>query len=782
MQIRFISATVTVLALTTIPAFGQQPTITETRDVATRSAVVNFSELAATSVTGKTRARKPLPDFKRGTSAGSASLFTGAIESPLGPSPAAVQSFGALVDDGRFVPPDTMGAVGPNHIMTALNSQIRIQNRTGGVISTADMSAFWNSVGAVDVFDPHVTFEAGMQRWIFSATADDGSSSAVLVGVSATSDPTLDWYLYSVDADPANLVSADYDAVGYNDKWIVVTANMFRISNNGFDGVRFYVFSKTDLATNGPGTVVRFESRNDNAFSVIPALTQDAGVDTLYMVEDWDGSAGQLRISTITGPVGSEVLTIGTALPTTANRWALFANSENPAPQLGSTHGIDTGDSRVMNCLYRNGSIWVAQTAFLPQNNPTRSSAQWWQVQVDGTVQQFGRVDDPTGNIFYAYPTVAVNASNDVLIGYSRFAATQYPSANYAFRFGSDPLNRLRSDTVLKAGSSSYYSPASGLNRWGDYSATCVDPVDDYSLWTIQEYAAAGNLWGTWWARVNPDLALLKLALTRPSDGMTYPLNPVIRLEVTPLDLNVTYTNMEFYADNIKIGATNAAPFRIEWSGAASGGHDLSAIGTDNLGGKATSTVVTVTVGDLSSPVGTWETKLSGAAKGTVILAFNDDFTLTGHGMEAGSIGLFLVSGAWSYNAAHQPTGTLSGLPQSTGDFTAKIKGSKLSATAGKLKFKGQPLLPVLDLAGAWSASVAGSPATWQLALSPVYANVFDWIVTGPSAASGSMLITAKGAINASLTNAPQWSLTGKSKDGLTMSLKGSVSIQATKP
>ena len=46
-------------------------------------------------------------------------------------------------------------------------------------------------------------------------------------------------------------------------------------------------------------------------------------------------------------------------------------------------------------------------------------------------------------------------------------------------------------------------------NRWGDYSATQVDPTDDLTLWTIQEYARipvghgdASGRWGVWWGRV----------------------------------------------------------------------------------------------------------------------------------------------------------------------------------------------------------------------------------------------------------------------------------------
>ena len=48
----------------------------------------------------------------------------------------------------------------------------------------------------------------------------------------------------------------------------------------------------------------------------------------------------------------------------------------------------------------------------------------------------------------------------------------------------------------------------SGSNRWGDYSATLVDPVNDLDFWTMQEYAATPpsnrtGAFGTWWAQVS---------------------------------------------------------------------------------------------------------------------------------------------------------------------------------------------------------------------------------------------------------------------------------------
>ena len=70
----------------------------------------------------------------------------------------------------------------------------------------------------------------------------------------------------------------------------------------------------------------------------------------------------------------------------------------------------------------------------------------------------------------------------------------------------------MRPVAVFKQGLASYVKKFSDPRiRWGDYSATVVDPSSDTTFWTIQEYAAmdVGPLpnddrWGTWWGMINP--------------------------------------------------------------------------------------------------------------------------------------------------------------------------------------------------------------------------------------------------------------------------------------
>jgi hypothetical protein len=177
----------------------------------------------------------------------------------------------------------------------------------------------------------------------------------------------------------------------------------------------------------------------------------------------------------------------------------------DPAPQLGSPHRIDAGDDRMLGVVLRRGCLWFSHTAFLPTNGPVRSVAQWLQVRVGGaSVLQLGRLGGAEADSFVAFPTIAVNADEDALIGFAHFTPNQHGSGGYAFRAAADTPGSLRSIVLYADGQSPYFKTFTGAkNRWGDYSATQVDPGDDRGFWTVQELAAAvPDTWATRWANV----------------------------------------------------------------------------------------------------------------------------------------------------------------------------------------------------------------------------------------------------------------------------------------
>ena len=440
-------------------------------------------------------------------------------------SPFASASFLAQTDKplaGRKTesPPDTTGAVGRDELMSTLNSNYAIQRKSDGkLLSKLSMDAFWAPVGAHHPFDPRVLYDPYSDRWLVSAGSDPVlPSSEILYGISETGDPQGRWRLYAIDADPENATFADFPTLGFDQSTVAIGLNMFDNATQAYVRGRLIVLDYASLRAGGSGDPLDLSV--PGGFALQPAITFSPTEQTLYLVEHVDSMSATYRLWALRdrtlsvvggGPQTNPLGPFGTPGPL------------NVLPQdVG--RGVDSGDSRAGNAVFRNGHVWYAQTIGLPAGGTgygTHTAVQWVELDTNAAFVQGGRVDDPhalpwNGGHSYAFPSLAVNARDDVLVGFSEFQSTDFVDAAYAYRAGTDPPNTMREPVTLKDGEGPYTKTRGGFNRWGDYSGTQVDPSDDLSLWTIQEYARipqgrrdGSGRWGTWWGRVGggPPLA-----------------------------------------------------------------------------------------------------------------------------------------------------------------------------------------------------------------------------------------------------------------------------------
>ena len=421
-------------------------------------------------------------------------------------APELAESFDGLHDNGGGIPPDTHGAAGPDHLMITLNTEVRIQNKSGDVLSTVGLETFWQALGIRNAFDPKVIYDPLSERFLFVACAESRApDSSMLLGISRTSDPTGNWDLWQFDGDGADNNWVDYPNIGVNKNWITFTSNMFTISSDFFRGVNIWAVNKADALEGIPFAELFYEQ--GVGFTLVPCHTYSSEEEIQYLINTWNSSSGRLRIHKITGTPGDPAF-LSTSLYPVSSGWALNFPPLFPwpdAPQLGSTQAIETNDDRMMNAVLRNGSLWCTHTIALPSTDPTRTAAKWWEIDpTDGSVHQTGVIEDTVTGMFYYFPSIAVNRYDEVLIGFTGSSPSTYAGGYYTYRDPSMPKRTMGPVTLLKAGEAPYYKTYGGAeNRWGDYSATCVDPEDDTSLWTIQEYAdTPTNTWGTWWGKL----------------------------------------------------------------------------------------------------------------------------------------------------------------------------------------------------------------------------------------------------------------------------------------
>ena len=101
-------------------------------------------------------------------------------------------------------------------------------------------------------------------------------------------------------------------------------------------------------------------------------------------------------------------------------------------------------------------------------------------------------------------PSLAVDGQGNLGLGCTRTSAKEFPSVYVMMRAAGDPPGTLRAPVLAVAGTTYLRAPQSyttNATGWGNYSTTCVDPLDPLLLWTCQEYAnsAVEREWCTAW-------------------------------------------------------------------------------------------------------------------------------------------------------------------------------------------------------------------------------------------------------------------------------------------
>ncbi len=143
-----------------------------------------------------------------------------------------------------------------------------------------------------------------------------------------------------------------------------------------------------------------------------------------------------------------------------------------------------------------NGYIWAAHA--VEGSAGTNSAIQWYQIEeATNTVVQWGLIEETITPRDFHEPSIAVNGGI-MVIGYTASGPSTFASAmasvGVTVMGAIGPSRTFSAPMVLQPGAGNYYwHYGTGRNRWGDYSATCVDPTDPTKFWTFQEYVAVAQ-------------------------------------------------------------------------------------------------------------------------------------------------------------------------------------------------------------------------------------------------------------------------------------------------
>ena len=149
----------------------------------------------------------------------------------------------AFADPPGIEPPDPWVAVGPEHVIQAVNTTFRISDRAGNALSTVDMYDFFgldlvSQPYLAEQFDPRVIYDSLHGRWVAVESSFDcltDATSAIGTGYidiaySNTADPMGTWQIFSIywlDAVP------DYPGLGTSTDKIAVSGDVFALAAGG---------------------------------------------------------------------------------------------------------------------------------------------------------------------------------------------------------------------------------------------------------------------------------------------------------------------------------------------------------------------------------------------------------------------------------------------------------------------------------------------------------------------------------------------------------------------
>ena len=468
-----------------------------------------------------------------------ATKFSGSIR-PLASQTTALSFDGANSDDTQATPPDSMGTVGPDQYIVFVNGRLRSFDKTGAAdgVLDANPDVFFASVmtpvGGPVVLnftsDPQIRYDRFTARWYLSiidvpctdSNCNGTAANRWLLAVSdAASNGTITastvWTFFQVKTDNANF--CDYPSLGIDVNALYFGCNMF--SPTAFAGTNGYVVQKSSVQGTGPMVVTKFTpmatANGAGPYSPRGVDNFDPGATVGYFVGADNNQFSRITFRRVSNP--------GSATPSISGNIRITVpttGATNPVEHQGNTGGnngrLDSLDERLFAAMMRDGHLWTAHnlrvdaTGVANTGGTARKASRWYDFTMSDTanpaLNQSGTVYDNAATLVAAaqfwIPSIAATGQGHAVIGFSKAGNNYGATPSYTGRLSGDALGTMSgvpgaSMTNIGVTAASYnpsWDPGSTSGRrWGDYSFTAVDPLDDMTVWTIQEYNEATDMY-----------------------------------------------------------------------------------------------------------------------------------------------------------------------------------------------------------------------------------------------------------------------------------------------
>jgi hypothetical protein len=374
---------------------------------------------------------------------------------------------------GNCQPPDVEVAAGPNYVVQIVNKEGAIFSKQGTLVQTLNLTRFFKaSVQA----DPRVIYDSLSGRF-FASIVTSGNNfncgSNVSIAVSASSDPTGNWNVYTLS--PCSSIFPDHPTIGMSNDKVVVTAFAFQGGSSA--GAIYWVVNKSEMVGGFSTLDFVFFPPNNLCCNIYPVQSLSS-TTTQYMVSTGVGST--VNLFSITG-VPPNPLTVNLA------QLQIFPMTVPPdAVQRGTSTTVNVHQSgvQVMSAVWFQGKLWYsADDACTPSGDSVQRSCVRL-TQIDTTsAKVIQDLDFAANGKYYFYPALSIDVYNnlDVIFGYS--SSSDYPSLGITGQASGDHPGTLASPVAIKSGTGPNTS-----GSYGDYFGAGLDPSDPALVWVAGEY------------------------------------------------------------------------------------------------------------------------------------------------------------------------------------------------------------------------------------------------------------------------------------------------------
>ena len=436
-------------------------------------------------------------------------------------------------------PPDTTGAVGPNDYVEAVNGGgIRIWDKAGVPRGPAfKLSTLFAPLGGVaaanDNGDALVLYDRIANRWILTQFAFASQTAPPYhqpIAVSKTSDPTGAYWAYDFITPGSEF--PDYGKIGSWPDGYYFTDRQFTAPALSYNGFGCFAFDRAKmLVGDSTATFIYFNvgpTPSNASSGMIPSdyngLTPPpAGAPNVFSVfidDAFDASDG-LRLFNFHADFAVPAMSTFLERPESPLAVAAFASQnpsgradiEEPAPAVATDYLDSIGDRLMLRLQYINrAGIELLTTCHTVNATPVIGTPTVAQYQAatrhyvlqkttpGGTYSVLDQATFAPDTTERWMGSTALDNAGNLAVGYSTSSAAVtvgIPSIAYAGRLATDPPNTLAQGEALMF-SGTGVQQVTG-NRWGDYSAMCLDPSDDATFWYCNQYYLTSGqfLWHT---------------------------------------------------------------------------------------------------------------------------------------------------------------------------------------------------------------------------------------------------------------------------------------------